>query len=245
MKRKMRSVFAALLVMAFGMMANAQTALAAQNPVAEVPVVITLSGTEPETPEKFTVELRAENGENPMPEGSDNGVYTLELVGADAQKFPAISYPKVGVYRYTISQKAGENGDCTYDKAVYSLTVYVTNAENGGLESTTILYKDSENDKLDQAAFHNVYATVSDPGEGGGDDEEAEPEITNIPVPEAKAEDRTEIVTDPAQITAGTSNGGQTGDNAAPALWGALVAAAACAIVMIGMKRKKNENAEE
>lgn len=245
MKRKMRSVFAALLAVVFGMMANASTALAAEKPAVEVPVSITLSGAQPETPEKFTVKLQAENGENPMPEGSENGVCTLELLGAGVQKFPAISYPKVGVYHYTISQKVGENGDCTYDKAVYSLTVYVTNAETGGLESTTILYKDSENNKLDQAAFHNAYAEVSAPGGESGSGEESKPEVIKVPLPETKPEAETEAPVDPAQAALGASNGGQTGDSAALALWGGLMAAAVCLIVIIGMNRKKNENAEE
>ena len=72
-----------------------------------------------------------------------------------------MTFSKVGIYRYTIWQVEGNNVDCTYDKSFYHLIVYVTNIENSdGLEATSLLYKDSETEKLEKVKFHNVYKII-------------------------------------------------------------------------------------
>lgn len=256
MKKRMRSILAVFLTVMLGAAAyapsvcaaeapaeekTADEAQAAEMPMVEVPVTVTLSGTEPDFPETFHIRLQAENAENPMPEGSQEGSCLLELAGANTGAFPSISYPKVGIYHYTISQDAGSNSSCSYDKAVYYLTVYVTNAKDGGLESTTVLYKDKESDKLDRAVFHNAYASVQNPG--GGSNESGDPPVIQTIAP--KAETQPETIADPAAQTDASSNGGQTGDEAMPVIWGILLFAAACMVVVIMVKRKKYENTEE
>lgn len=250
MKKRVQSVFAALLVVVFGMLAYGPKVLAAQVPEVEVPVKITLSGTLPGTPEQFTIRLEAEDAANPMPEGSEDGIYSMEIKGADEKSFPVITYTRVGIYNYEIYQEAGKNGDCTYDRAAYRMTVYVTNAEEGGLESTTVLYKDNQGDKLDKAAFHNVYKTVSDPEEGGSDedtDESSEQTPVVAVKPSAEIETPAETETPEAIVIeeTGNSDGAQTGDSSVPILWGVLIVIAVCTITVIGMSRKKNESTEE
>lgn len=244
MKKRVQSVFAALLVAVIGMLAYGPKVLAAEASAVEVPVKITLSGTLPGTPEQFTIRLEAEDAANPMPEGSEDGVYTMEIRGAGEKSFPVITYTRVGIYNYEIYQEAGKNGDCTYDRAVYRMTVYVTNAEAGGLESTTVLYKDNQGNKLDKAAFHNTYKTVSDPEESGGH-EDTDESAEQVPVITVKPSAETEtpeaiVIEDP-----GSSGGAQTGDNSATVLWSVLIVIAACTITVIGMSRKKNEKTEE
>ncbi len=158
MKKLMR-VFIGAMMAAVCMMA-AVPAFAADNPEVSIPVKVSLSGTLPSPAEDYTIELKADNDAYPMPEEDDT--YTMTIKGADTKNLPAISYDKVGVYKYTIRQIAGSNKDCTYDDSVYSLTVYVTFAEKGGtLEATAVLYKGTEGDKLSAAEFKNVYKTVT------------------------------------------------------------------------------------
>lgn len=130
----------------------------------EVPVQVDLTGTLPDTAESFEIVLNPASGEetNPMPAGSENGAYTL-IVNGDGStsltaNFPEIEFTRVGIYHYTITQTPGSNPDCYYDPAVYALTVYVTNADNGGLEKSFTLYKDNSTVKTDKALFTNDYA---------------------------------------------------------------------------------------
>ena len=130
----------------------------------EVPVQIDLTGTLPDTAEDFEIVLKPASSEetNPMPAGSENGAYTLTVKGDGSASltahFPEIEFTRVGIYHYTITQTPGSNSDCYYDPAVYALTVYVINAENGGLEKSFTLYKDNSTVKTDKALFTNDYA---------------------------------------------------------------------------------------
>lgn len=143
------------------MMTVSVPAFAAENPGVTIPVSVSLSGTLPKPAEDFTIKLKADDVSYPMPEGSAGDVYTMTITGADAKNLPTISYSRVGVYTYTIYQTAGNNKECTYDNTVYTLTVYITNAEDGsGLEVTAVLYPDSEGDKQSGVEFKNVYGTV-------------------------------------------------------------------------------------
>ena len=158
MKRWM-SIILGTVVAVMSVMSMTVSAFAAENPSVSIPV--TLSGTLPEKAEDFKIKLSADDASYPMPEGSEDGSCTMTITGAATKNLPTITYDRVGVYTYTIAQVAGSNKKCTYDDTVYTLTVYITNAEDGsGLESTAVLYPDSEGDKQPAAAFKNVYETV-------------------------------------------------------------------------------------
>lgn len=137
------------------------TAFAADDPVSvSVPVEVSLSGTLPDKAEDFTVEVEAADASSPMPEGAENGVYSMTVTGAAKTSF-TISYDRVGVYEYTVSQVAGSTKDVKYDDTIYKLTVYVTNKEDySGLEVSAVLYPNEETAKDPSAAFLNVYPTV-------------------------------------------------------------------------------------
>lgn len=160
MKRLMSTVLGILMAV-MCMMGMTLPAFAAENPGISIPVTVSLSGTLPKPAEDFTIKLRADNASYPMPEGAVGDIYTMTITGEDTKNLPTISYSRVGVYTYTVYQVAGSNKKCTYDDTVYTLTVYITNAEDGsGLEATAVLYPDSEGDKLPGAEFKNVYETV-------------------------------------------------------------------------------------
>ncbi len=93
------------------------------------------------------VVLTAQNKVSPMPEGSVDGVYCMTVSGEGVKEFPEIQFQRHGVMEYTIHQEPGTHKRGTYDETVYNVTVYVTNAENGGLETTTLIYVDGVEEK--------------------------------------------------------------------------------------------------
>lgn len=158
MRKSAHKLFALLLTLVLCLAALSPAALAAdENPSVKIPVSVTLSGTQPAEAETFQIKLTAAESGNPMPEGSVDGVYTASITGAGETDIE-IAFGRVGIYGYTLTQIPGENGDCYYDSSSYNVTVYVTNAKDGGLETGVAIYKDGEEDKLDGANFENVYA---------------------------------------------------------------------------------------
>lgn len=156
--KKWLNVFLALVMAVMCSVTMALPAYAAELPGVSVPVTISLSGTLPYPAEDFTVVLKADDADYPMPEGTVNGAYTMTITGEDTENFPAITYDRVGVYTYTVYQVAGTNKKCTYDDTVYALTVTISNKEGfSGLEATAVLYPDSEGEKLPGAEFENKY----------------------------------------------------------------------------------------
>ena len=161
MRRKLQKLVNSLFLSVLCFMMVAPVVQAEEMPAIKLKAKITQEGTLPNPAQEYVIKLKAEDISNPMPEGSENGIYTLKITGADSKEFPEIRFLKVGIYKYSIYQEEGKHNRCTYDKSVYSVTVYVTNSENGdGLETTTVLYKDHEANKLDEALFHNKYTVI-------------------------------------------------------------------------------------
>lgn len=150
MKKKLLALFTALLCLVL----LAQTACAAELST-KIPVKITVSGTEPSTPEKFHIRLHADDASNPMPEGSENGAYTMTIAGEGSGSF-SIDFQKVGVYTYTVYQEKGDNPKCTYDPEVYAVKAYVVNDGIGGKRVVINIY-DEDGEKVDEIQFHNKY----------------------------------------------------------------------------------------
>ena len=160
MKRRMSTILGIVMAV-LCVMSISVPALAVDTPEVSIPVTVSLSGTLPNPAEDFTIVLKADDASFPMPEGSDENGYTMTVTGADTKNLPAITYNRVGIYTYTVLQTAGTNKKCTYDTTVYSLIVYITNAEDGsGLEATAVLYPNGEGEKMTGAEFKNVYETV-------------------------------------------------------------------------------------
>ena len=132
----------------------APTALAAENPSVAISATVKLTGTLPATPGSFPIKLSANELSNPMPVGSLNGISTMIVNGAGTVTFPEITFAKVGIYKYTIWQQSGSDPDCQYDTTIYHLTIFVTNADGGGLETTSVIY-DGETEKCPAVVFHN------------------------------------------------------------------------------------------
>ena len=126
----------------------------------EIPFTIELSGFLPSLDTGYTVELKAADAAAPMPEGSADGVYSMTVAEAGSYTFPAIFYPRVGIHKYTIQQLAGSDSFGVYDTAVFDVTVYITNKEDGnGLEMTVIAYRQEEGAEKSDIVIKNFYKT--------------------------------------------------------------------------------------
>ncbi len=155
MRKRVRGLFAVLVLMLLAASAFPAYAADGETISVEVPVEVILEGPVLDSVDTFTIELAAVTTGAPMPEGTSDGVCTDTIEGEGSLTF-TIEYSHTGVYSYTISQIPGDNQDCTYDDTVYSLTVYVTVDENWNMEVTTVL-EDEEGEKLATATFVNVY----------------------------------------------------------------------------------------
>ena len=137
------------------------TAYAAGDPVsATIQVNTAVSGDSPEKPETFTVEMTADQAGAPMPEGTQDGVYTMQLRGAASGKL-RLDFDRLGVYRYTVRQLPVDGGDCTLDPGVYHITAYVTLDDQGALQLSVVLTRDGVTDKQEKIEFSNRYPSAA------------------------------------------------------------------------------------
>lgn len=158
MKRKYLRTLAMLLIFPLVFIMLVPTISASSLPSLKLPVTVKLSGRPPTEDEDYTIVLKADNPEYPMPEGSVDESYNMTIQGEGSKELPEINFSSVGVYTYTISQLAGVNELASYDDKVYNLVVFVTNAKNGsGLEITVNLYLLGEKEKQDELLFLNNY----------------------------------------------------------------------------------------
>ena len=131
-------------------------ALAAEQVAETLSVSVSTKGTPPETPETYTVRLTAD-GDFPMPEGSQNGVYDLQVKGAASASFPKISYDRPGVYTYTVQQVPGTQAGVKYDDSVFNVKVQVyNNATWDGFEIVTAIRRQGNTEKT-SIGFVNIY----------------------------------------------------------------------------------------
>ena len=140
----------ALLVSMLGMGATAENLA-----MASIPVTFHQGGSVPEDAEEFTVELTPAEENFPMPVGSEDGAFRLQVT-ADLPDTIYIPCNRVGVFTYTLRQIPGEDQHCIYDETEYELVVYVTYAKTGGVEVNVVAYKDATMEKTD-VEFFNYY----------------------------------------------------------------------------------------
>lgn len=155
MKFKFLTVLLALLwVAVLGQGVQAQEAFTGE---ILLPVTIRAKGSLPETPEVYTLVLEGEEGA-PMPEGSQEQRFQLQVTGAQATAFPTIACDHVGIYHYTVTQEPGKNAYCTYDRVKYQVEVTITYPEQGDkLEVAVAIAPENAAMKSDSAMFVNSY----------------------------------------------------------------------------------------
>lgn len=97
----------------------------------------------------------------PMP-GASSTRYSFTMKGTETVTLPDITFTRTGLYRYSVKQTVGrEKKGYTYDYQVYRVEVDVTNAKDGGLEASVVVYKES-GEKTGKISFANSYRKPSD-----------------------------------------------------------------------------------
>ena len=84
----------------------------------------------------FTFQLMGQNGA-PMPEGAVGQTFTFENEANGAVKIPGITYTQAGTYVYTLREVAGSVAGYTYSDVTYTITVTVTDNNQGRLVAQT------------------------------------------------------------------------------------------------------------
>ena len=87
-----------------------------------IPVKLKITGNSQQN-ETFSFLLKQNDEQSPMPK-----ISKVQITGTKKDAFQ-IQYEKPGVYRYTISQVAGDGKNWTYDQSEYSLEVYIMRNE--------------------------------------------------------------------------------------------------------------------
>ncbi|MBP9987870.1 MAG: hypothetical protein KBT46_00060 [Ruminococcus sp.] len=228
MKRKLNKVlciiFALLMCCICGI-----TAFAAEPVSVNVDVEVKLDGAKPDTPEEYLLVLKS----------VDTGrEYVCTVNGENKATFD-ISFSNVGVYNYTVTQKKGNNANCTYDDTVYYLTITVFYGNNSyDFDIAAKVYKDGVDEKQDAIIFENIYKEVTTQSTTEKSEERTEP-ITKVVTEKPSA--ATENVT-----TAQTHQNPNTGDNSGLPMWLGLFAigivfAASSFIVLVPKKKDSEE----
>ena len=110
---------------------------------------------DPKTDATFTFQMKALTEGAPMPEGSENGIKTMEITGSGSKEFGETWFDEAGVWKYEITEIDGGVENYEYDDTVYTLTVTVTEEADGTqyklVKTETV---DGGNGKI---VFTNVY----------------------------------------------------------------------------------------
>lgn len=127
---------------------------------AEVPLTVGQSfeqkSNESEIDLTGNYELHALDADTPMPEDSQNGIYSFELKGTKAEKTISLQFLHGGVYRYQLMQTTRDQENYTYDRSCYNITVYMKNSEDGTYIPQVIAEKE-DGKKYGKLEFQNFY----------------------------------------------------------------------------------------
>lgn len=117
----------------------------------QIPVTTEVSNNAPAGTD-FHIVMEPIGEDVPMPEVSD-----IVLTDNANYSFGPITYVTPEDYQYRIYQEKGNAKNFTYDDTVYTVTVRVVNAEDGGLKAVIWAIKDGEENKVDEITFINKY----------------------------------------------------------------------------------------
>lgn len=157
MKKIMQKILLPLLLLGLCISCLPTVAFAdAPSVEVRIPIRVTLGTVKPEAAETYQILLAADDAAYPMPEGSTGASYAAGIKGEGTTEL-VMRYDRMGIYTYTIRQKAGSDKTAKYDSAVYALTVTVTEKAGGKLEQMASLLKSGSDKKLDEASFLNTY----------------------------------------------------------------------------------------
>lgn len=156
--KKWRNIIGGMLAAGAVMLGVMQPVCAAEQLKVSIPVKITISGNVPEGRTDFTVRLKADQADDPMPADAKNGSYVMCVKGGETKNIPEITYLQTGTYTYLLEQVPDGDKAWIYDLQTYQMKVIITNKEDGtGLEATALLCRKNQNEKVSEAEFQNSY----------------------------------------------------------------------------------------
>lgn len=149
---KTKILSALLPLLAVVLIIQAKVTAADYSCTVEIPVRTEIDGTSAPKGTETNIILEAVDPSNPMPEFT-NMIFT----DAEKKSFGPITYTVPEDYQYRIYQEKGNAEHFIYDDTIYTVTVRVTNADDGGLQAVIWAIKDGEENKVDEITFINKY----------------------------------------------------------------------------------------
>ena len=203
---------------------------------AEILVQLNLVGEADDPEETYSVVLASNSSSDPMPSGSMDGVFVMEMRGAGEASF-SITYERPGIYHYQITQRSGTDKNCQYGDDVYYVTVYVTN----GLMDASMLDVSVKAERLGGAdgksviEFTNTYTEpeTSDPSTG-----------TDMPGASAESEaaaPEASVESEAKEEIFGSKDTPKTGDDTDLVFYQAMLYGSLVMIITVLVSRKKKE----
>lgn len=110
----------------------------------------------PKEDAEFTFAMEGEKPENPMPEGSRDGVKEATVKGAGSIEFGEMTFTEAGTYSYIVYEKPGNDKNYKYDANTYRIIFTVTE-ENGELKASFVI-TDGAGAEKEIAEFVNTYS---------------------------------------------------------------------------------------
>lgn len=130
------------------------------------PVQKVVSGRPPEMA-TFTFQMKAVTEGAPMPAGSEDGVKTVQITGSGSYEFGNMYYDEAGEWVYEISEVNDGQANYTYDNTVYTLTVKVTEVQDGS--QVKLVKEETVTGGDGRIVFTNVYEEEPEPAPPTGD----------------------------------------------------------------------------
>ncbi|MDO4288150.1 MAG: FctA domain-containing protein [Eubacterium sp.] len=159
MKNLKRTV-AALLVTLLCLGGIGASAFAEEQSEATVTLPVTqifnLSGDAAEAAEDCSYQLVGDADE-PMPQGSIDGIYTFTLKGTTEAKL-SMTYAHAGVWHYTLKPVALQTGEgYSCEDKTYQIDVYVKNTDDGGLLPEVVVSDEATGQKTDGLVYTHSF----------------------------------------------------------------------------------------
>lgn len=160
MKMKNQKIYACLLFLSLAvvLLFPGQVRAAEKTCTISIPAETAVSGKSAPSGTEFEIVLEAVDTDCPMPEKT-----SVTIKDSGKMSFGPITYTIPEDYHYRVYQKAGNAKNFTYDKTVYTVTVRVVNAEDGGLSAEIWAIKDGSQNKTDRIVFNNSYKAPAAP----------------------------------------------------------------------------------
>ncbi len=126
-------------------------------PVIVDPPVSKIVEGNPKNQTTFTFKFKALDENNPMPEGSKDGVKTTTIKGSGSSEFGNIEFKLPGTYRYEITEVNDGVKNYKYDKSVYVITFEVKDKDGELFATKSIEKKEDVNAKEGETSKEIVF----------------------------------------------------------------------------------------